>query len=156
MIIFTLCFFFICVKPEVFNLDISKRIYHELLVIGGFCILIILNELYHVMIINFFIYLIPTEKFKLGYIAASTLINFVSKVARLIPSIILITCMICQKNSDLFKMFIGNNDNNYDTNINLCNCFIFGLQFIFLLINLIIFISFYSYIQAGPVNRILK
>ena len=157
MIIFTLCFFFICVKPEVFNFDLSKGIYHELLLIGGFCILIILNELYHVIIINFFIYLLPTEKFKLGFIAASTLINIVTKVARLIPSIILITYWISGINSNdiIVKMFLGNDD-NFDTNINLCNCFIFGLQFIFLLINLILFISFYSYIQAGPVNRILK
>ena len=158
MIIFTLCFFFICVKPEVFNFDLSKGIYHELLIVGGFCILIILNELYHVMVINFFIYLLPTEKFKLGFIAASTLINIVTKVARLIPSIILITYLISKKNSDkfiIFKMFIGNGE-YYDTNINLCNCFIFGLQIIFLLINLILFISFYSYIQTGPVNRILK
>ena len=150
-------FFFVCVKPEVFNFDLSKGIYHELLIIGGFCILIILNELYHVIIINFFIYLLPTEKFKLGFIAASTLINIVTKVARLIPSIILITYWISGINSNdiIVKMFLGNDD-NFDTNINLCNCFIFGLQFIFLLINLILFISFYSYIQAGPVNRILK
>ena len=108
------------------------------------------------MIINFFIYLLPTEKFKLGFIAASTLISFVTKTARLIPSIILLVYWASKKNAQIYSIFIGNNDKYYDTNINLCNSFIFGLQFIFLLINLIRFISFYSYIQAGPINRILK
>ena len=156
MIIFTLCFFFICIKPEVFNFDISKDNVHEILIVGGFFILIILNELYHVMIINFFIYLLPTEKFKLGFIAASTLISFVTKTARLIPSIILLVYWASKKNAQIYSIFIGNYDMYYDANINLCNSFIFGLQFIFLLINLILFISFYSYIQAGPINRILK
>jgi hypothetical protein len=142
MIVFSLSFLPLC-----FNinecLEFIKDKYIYIIPIAFFS-MILLNELYRIVAVNFFIRLLPSEK--IGNLEASYYINIISKIGRLIPSLI-----IC--------LFLGLSDESISLNsygFSISKTLIFGLQSLFLLINLIFFLCFFSCIKNRPINRILS
>ena len=160
MIIFSMFFSFLCLDLSKLNLNP-----YNIFPTAGFFILIILNELYHSISNNYFINLLPTGNFKLGNFSESTLINIITKIARLIPSFVFLLFFLIYKIKDIKEnvedIFIGENSNFYQFNkfnvkINICNSILFGIQLIFLVFNLILVISFKSYLKNRPINILLN
>lgn len=159
MNIFSITFSFLCI--DLSKLDLNP---YNIIPTVGFFVLIVLNELYHTMSINFFIQLLPTENMKLGLFSSSAFINVITKIARLIPSFIFLSFYIIYKikiiKEKVDDIFIGENITNFKKYnnrfyINICNSIIFGIQLIFLLLNLIIVICFKRYLKNMPLNRLL-
>ena len=159
MIIISISFSFLCIDLSKLNLNL-----YNIIPTVGFFVLIVLNELFHTMSINFFIQLLPTENMKLGLFSASAFINVITKIARLIPSFIFLSFYIIYKKKiikeKLDDIFIGDNLTNFKKYnnriyINICNSIIFGIQLIFLFLNLIIVICFKRYLKNMPINRLL-
>ena len=148
MILFSLCFLSLCIK--IINAPIPPLIL-IIIIEFSFFIMILFNELYRVITINLFIRLLPSNK--IGNLDASTLINIVSKIGRIAPSlIILIYYSFFEKNQ---KYITLNKDLKIDEGINIGKTIIFGLQSLFMLINFILFLCFFSYIKNRSINRIL-
>ena len=160
MIIFTLSLSFLCIDLRDYDLN-----YYNIFPTIGFFLLIFTNEFFHTTSINFFIRLLPTEKFIIGYFSASTLINIITKIARLIPSILFFTYFFFYKiqgEKERDNIFIDENgDTNYFNDsilkikFNMFNLYIFGIQLVLLVLNLIAFIIFGSYMTNSSVNRLL-
>jgi hypothetical protein len=142
MIVFSLSFLPLC-----FNinecLEFIKDKYIYIIPIAFFS-MILLNELYRIVAVNFFIRLLPSEK--IGNLEASYYINIISKIGRLIPSLIICIFLGLFPESNLLK----------PNEFSIGKTLIFGLQSLFLLINLILFFCFFSCIKNRPINRILS
>ena len=152
MIIFSSIFIYLCINdPDLFFLNNENNINY--FIIFAFFALIIFNELYHIISVNYFIILLPTQNLKFGPFKASTLINYITKIGRFIPSLILLGCYFTNKETKLKTILIGE---YYFNGINICNTLIFGIQILLLLINIIFFLFFSSYMKSGPINRILN
>lgn len=145
LIIFSLCFLSLGIeKLQFFNSDNSFTKY---IIAFSFFIIILLNELYRVITINLFIRLLPSNK--IGNLKASILINIVSKIGRIAPSLIIMIYYSFQKKETILLSF--------DTNtIYIGKTIIYGLQSLFMLINLILLLCFFSYIKNRSINRILN
>ena len=156
MFIISFSFIFLCIDP--------KKDFNFLIIfpICGFFVLIILNELYHIATVNYFINLLPTQTLTIGFFEASTLINYITKLVRFIPSFIFLFYYLIKKikykDVDFNFIIIGQYPYTFSDvgNFNLCNSLIFGIQILFLLINVIILTCFSSYMESGPSNRILN
>ena len=113
-------------------------------------VMFILNEIYHIIIINIFIYLLPSEEIKICSIKLSSLINFITKFARIIPSIIIIILYI------LFKVEYFENEMIFlnQEKLNYCNIFLFGTQSSIYLICFILSLCFRSYFRNTSKIRI--
>ena len=160
MIIFSMFFSFLYLDLSKLNLNP-----YNIFPTTGFFTLITTNELYHSISNNYFIDLLPTENFKLGNFSASAFINIITKIARLIPSFVFLFFFLIYKikviKEKVDDIFIGENSsfyqfNKFNVKINICNSILFGLQLIFLVFNLILVISFKSYLKNRPINRLLS
>jgi hypothetical protein len=112
-------------------------------------VIFMLNELYHIIIINIFIYLLPSEEIKICCIRLSSLINFITKFVRIIPCIIIIILYISFKDEDFESEMILNQEE-----INYCNLFLFGMQSSIFLIFFIFSLCFRSYFRNTSKIRI--
>ena len=144
LLILSLCFIII-IKPDII-------IYNEFLtcvilpqIITG--IMLMLNEIYHIIIINIFIYLLPSEEIRICCIRLSSLINFITKFVRVIPSIIIIFLYFF--NEDFENEILLNRKE-----INYCNIFLFGIQSLIYLICFLVSLSYRSYFRSTSKIRI--
>ena len=112
-------------------------------------VIFMLNELYHIIIINIFIYLLPSEEIKMCCIRLSSLINFITKFVRIIPSIIIIILYSLFKDEDFESEIILN-----QKEINYCNLFLFGMQSSIFLICFLFSLCFRSYFRNTSKIRI--
>lgn len=174
LILFSLDFLFLCINPQLINDNKEKRkIWFSLIfpMIGYIC-LILFNELYHIICINLFIRLLPTEKMTFCGYQASTWLNIITKTARLIPSIIIVfTLKNFQKVIEIEVSTIDPPSKykaatllgyHYDEyyfnffNINLSASIIYGIQILFLLISFFLTLFYFSYLKNRAKNRILN
>ena len=150
MMVLSLGFSPLCINFQAYLNFIKKRFYIRI-VISMFILMIILNEVYRIISINLFTSLLPSEK--IGDLNASSYIDFIAKIGRLFPSLIIVIYYNL-KNKEINNILLG--EEKYYNNINLCNSIIFGAQFLFLLINVLLFICSFSYIKNSPINRIIN
>ena len=172
LILFSLNFLFLCINPQLFFDNKEKnKIYFTLVfpIVGNFCI-IIFNELYHIICINLFIRLLPTEKMTFCGVQSSTWLNIITKTARLIPSIIIAITLINYKKGIVDYIIspdirykaatlLGFHYDEYYYNfydINLSTTIIYGIQILFLLISLFLTLIYFSYLKVKAKNRILN
>ena len=172
LILFSLNFLFLCINPQLFFDNKEKnKIYFTLVfpIVGNFCI-IIFNELYHIICINLFIRLLPTEKMTVCGVQSSTWLNIITKTARLIPSIIIAITLINYKKgivdyiispdirykaATLLGFHYDEYYYNYH-NMNLSTTIVYGIQILFLLISLFLTLIYFSYLKVKAKNRILN
>ena len=172
LILFSLNFLFLCINPQlIFDNKEKNKIYFTLVfpLVGNFCI-IIFNELYHIICINLFIRLLPSEKMTFCGVQSSTWLNIITKTARLIPSIIIaITLINYKKNivdyivppfvrykaATLLGFHYDEYYYNYH-NMNLSTTIVYGIQILFLLISLFLTLIYFSYLKVKAKNRILN
>jgi hypothetical protein len=172
LILFSLNFLFLCINPQLIN-DNKERnkiwltLYFPLV---GYVCIIILNELYHIICVNLFIRLLPSEKITFCGIQSSTWLNIMTKTARIIPSIIIAFFLINFKKDVVdyivdvpirYKAatLLGFHYDEYYYNwneINLSTSIIYGIQILFLLINLFLTLIYFSYLKIKAKNRILN
>ena len=102
--------FYILIKPDIniFGDLFIHVIFPQIITSGMF----MLNEIYHIIIINIFIYLLPSEEIKICYIKLSSLINFVTKFVRIIPCIIIIILYFSFNDEDFENEIILNQKKN--------------------------------------------
>jgi hypothetical protein len=112
-------------------------------------VMFMLNELYHIIIINIFIYLLPSEEIKICCIRLSSLINFITKFVRIIPSLIIIILYILFKDEYFENEMILNQEEIY-----YCNLFLFGTQSSIFLISFLFSLCFRSYFRNTSKIRI--
>ena len=112
-------------------------------------ILFMLNEIYHIIIINIFIYLLPSEEIKFCCIKLSSLINFATKFIRIIPSIIIIILYFSFNDEDFENEIILNQEE-----LNYCNIFLFGMQSSIYLICFLLSLFYRSYFRNTSKIRI--
>jgi hypothetical protein len=103
------------------NNEITRKVYIP--AIGIFC-MIILNEIYYAMIINLFIKLLPSEKMKFCCLKTASMINLVTKITKIIPSIIIFFSNFKNKDDFIQKVYEDNDDNFID----ISNAILFGAQ----------------------------
>ena len=116
--------------------------------IGIFCIMI-LNEVYRAIIINLFIKLLPSEEIKLGCCKISFAIDFITKIVKLFPALIICLSFIDNKFKDKFLFEEKTKGTHY------CNYILLGIQIFLYLLCFIICISNRSSLKSSYRNRIL-
>ena len=136
----------------------------------GYSCIIIFNELYHIICVNLFIRLLPSEKMTFCGIQSSTWLNIITKAARIIPSIIIafslrnfkegvvdyiVDMRIRYKAATLLGMHYDEYYYNF-FEINLSTSIIYGIQILFLLISLFLTLIYFSYLKIKAKNRILN
>ena len=172
LILFSLDFLFLCINPQLINDNKEKyKIWFTLYFpLGGYVCIIIFNELNHIICINLFIRLLPSEKITFCGIQPSSWLNIITKTARIIPSIIIAFSLINFKIEavdyivDLPTRYkaatlLGLHYDEYYYNfheINLSCSIIYGIQILFLLINLFLTLFYFSYLKIKAKNRILN
>ena len=172
LIIFTLDFLFLCINPQLINDNKEKnKIWFTLYFpLFGYSCIIIFNELYHIICVNLFIRLLPSEKMTFCGIQSSTWLNIITKAARIIPSIIIafslrnfkegvidyiVDMRIRYKAATLLGMHYDEYYYNF-FEINLSTSIIYGIQMLFLLISLFLTLIYFSYLKIKAKNRILN
>jgi len=174
LILLSLDFLFLCINPQLINDNKEEnKIWFSLRfpVIGDIS-LILFNELYHIICINLFIRLLPTEKMTFCGFQASTWLNIITKTARLIPSIIIVftlknfkeiqeiedSAILPDKKYKAATLLGYHYDEYYYNffNINLSASIIYGFQILFLLINFFLTLFYFSYLKNKAKNRILN
>jgi len=175
MILFSFDFVFLCINPKLFaeNRENDKIYYLLIFPSFGYFFIVFLNELHHIICINLFMNLLPTENISFLGFQASSWLNMCSKIARIIPSILIIIFLRnwSDENEDnynniprytLHKLAILINEDydeyyfNFHKNVNLCGIFLFGTQIILLITNLIFSILYLSHMKIRSRNRILN
>lgn len=175
MILFSLDFIFLCINPKVFSENrANDKIYYLLIFPSlGYFFIVLLNELHHIISINLFMNLLPTDNIKFWGIQASSWLNIITKIARIIPSILVFVLLRNWRDLKedkfnnippyiLHKIAILINEDyeeyyfNFHDNINLCCTFIFGIQITLLITNLILSMIYLSYMKIKSKNRILN
>lgn len=153
-IIFSAGYFIFLVSPGTFRLeyDIMTQIYPAAITF----FMIILNELYNTIIINLFINLLPSEKMKICCFELSSMINFITKLIDMLPSIIIIIFYLVYSEShdiehDFFRELIS--DGNIK-DFNLLNSVLFGIQLLMFLICFLICLFCKSLLRISSKNRI--
>ena len=112
-------------------------------------VMFMINEIYHIVIINIFIYLLPSEEIKICCIRLSTFINFITKFVRIIPSLIIIILYILFEEKDFEKeITLIQEDFNY------CNIYLFGTQSLIFLICFLFSLCYKSYFRNTSKIRI--
>ena len=113
--------------------------------------MMILNEVYRAIIINLFIKLLPSEEIKLGCCKISFAIDFITKIVKIFPALIIY----------LFSIFEGRfldkfllNENSTETCYS--NCVLLGLQILLYLLCFIICIFNPTSLKRSYRNRILS
>ena len=172
LILFSLDFLFLCINPQLINDNKeNNKIWFTLYfpLVGYVCI-IIFNELNHIICINLFIRLLPSEKMTFCGIQSSTWLNIFTKTARIIPSIIIAFSLINFKIEEVDYIvdirtrynaatLLGFHYDEYYYNlheINLSCSIIYGIQILFLLISLLLTLFYFSYLKIKAKNRILN
>ena len=143
-------YFILTIKPDLFSIKNTKysQVYFPSI---GIFFMIILNEFYHIIIINIFIKLLPTEKNE--YCCGVTFfIIFATKMIRIIPSTIIIIFNFLLKCEILLKE--EKNPNNYCC-FNYCNLSLFGFQLFILIFCFILCLCNLSSLRFNSRNRLL-
>lgn len=150
-IILSISYFVFLVFPKFLSLEYN--IYIQLFPISATFFMIILNDLYHTIIINLFINLLPSEKMKVCCFELSSLINFITKIIDMIPSIIIAIFYLVYQNTEskFFNELIS--DGNQIT-FNLLNSVIFGIQVLTFIICFFICLCCNSLLRISSKNRI--
>ena len=172
LILFSLDFLFLCVNPQLINdnKENNKIRFTLGFPFFGYIFLIIFNELYHIICINLFIRLLPTEKMTYCGIQASSWLNIIAKIARIIPSIIIVFSLKDFKKEDAEYIIdenikykaatlLGSHYDEYYYNfhdINLSTTILYGAQILFLLLSLLLIIFNFSHLKIRAKNRILN
>ena len=175
MFLLSFNFIFLCINPKVFSENrANDKIYYLLYFPSlGYFSLVLLNELHHIISINLFMNLLPTENITFFGIQASSWLNLITKIARILPSILVIILLKNwrdQKEDNfnnippyiLHKLAVLINEDyeefyfNFHEKINLCCTFLFGIQIILLITNLILSMYYLSYMKIKSRNRILN
>ena len=153
--LFSASYFIFLVCPEIFRLknDIFKNIYPAA---GIIFFMIILNDLYHTIVINLFIDLLPSELMKICCFELSSMINFITKIINMIPSIIIIIFYLVysdshKKESDFFNELISDGTKQ---KFNLLNSVLFGIQLLVFIICFFICFCCNSFLRISSKNRI--
>ena len=157
LLIFNICFYFI-----IFPKDLIESYPFLLLVlipsIGIFC-MIILNELFYIIVINLFIKLLPSEKIKFCCFKLSFAINFVTKIVRIIPSLIILTFYIISNNNFYEYSLLYEKPKiralKSGVIINYLYIILFGIQIFNLLFSLLLLICNTSALKNKSRNRLL-
>ena len=157
LLFFNICFFFIVFPEKKDLLNLNIFILLELIPgIGLFC-MIILNELFYIIVINLFIQLLPSEKIKFCCFKLSFALNFVTKIVRIIPSLIIFSFLIIYK--DKFRNYLLLNEdiinNNSDNDFNYLDSLLFGIQIFNLLFSLLLLVFNISKLKKMSRNRLL-
>ena len=146
LIILNGSFYFIVFKKKIINELISYVIFPG---VGTFLIILI-NEVYHVIIINLFIQLFPTENIKFCCLNIATAINIITKITKLVPASIII----------IYFKFYDNNFKSFllyeNLEICFCNYILFGIQIINFIICLLLVIFNHSSLKSSYKNRLLS
>ncbi len=137
-----------------FHLLIIFQVYIPLVSI---CFLIILTEYFHVITINLFIRLVPTEDLKICCLNSSTVITIVTKFARLFPSLLIIlNYLVYPKIDGVENFLLGKNfGNTQGLKFNFCNLIMFSLQGFNYFICIVLCIVNYSSLKPRSLTRIL-
>ena len=153
-IIFSASYFIFLFAPQTFKLNYN--IYTQIYPAAVTFFMIILNDLYHIIIINLFINLLPSEKMKICCFELSSMINFITKLIDMLPSIIIIIFYLVYSNSQskkstFFKELIS--DGN-EIVYNLLNSVLFGIQLLIFIICFFICFCCNSFLRISSRNRI--
>ena len=155
-IIFSASYFIFLVSPQIFKLEnnIFKYIYPAA---GVTFFMINLNDLYHTIIINLFINLLPSEKMKICCFELSSMINFIIKLIDMIPSLIIIIFYLVYPNSlniksAFFQELILDGEKR---KLNLLNSVLFGIQLLIFIICFFIYFCCNSFLRISSKNRII-
>ena len=122
----------------------------------GISLLIIFTELFHVITVNTFIELLPSEDLKFYCFKMSTFITIITKLTRIFPSCIIILIKSFDQNIHNFllgKQFVD--DYEVSRPYNLLNLILFGLQSLNYIINFILLLSCPKLLKRSFMNRIL-
>ena len=136
--------------------NLFKKKYNEIIrkvyipAIGIFC-MILLNEIYYAMIINLFIKLLPSAKLKFCCLKTASMINLVTKITKIIPSLIIFFINFNNKDDFIQKIYEDNDDNFID----ISNAILFGTQTLNFFICLILCLLSVSSLKISSKNRIL-
>ena len=175
MFLLSFNFIFLCINPKVFSENrANDKIYYLLYFPSlGYFSIVLLNELHHIISINLFMNLLPTENITFFGIQASSWLNMISKIARILPSILVIILLRNWRSEEedkfnnvppyiLHKLAVLINEDyeefyfSFHEKINLCGTFLFGIQIILLITNLILSMYYLSYMKIKSRNRILN
>ena len=143
-------YFILTIKPDLFSIKNTKysQVYFPSI---GIFFMIILNEFYHIIIINIFIKLLPTEKNE--YCCGVTFfIIFATKMIRIIPSTIIIIFNFLLKCDEILLKEEKNSD---DCCFNYCNLSLFGFQLFILIFCFILCLCNLSSLRFNSRNRLL-
>lgn len=175
MVLLSVNFIFLCINPKIFseNRANDKKYYLLYFPSLGYFSIVLLNELHHIISINLFMNLLPTENITFFGIQASSWLNMISKIARILPSILVIILLRNWRSEEedkfnnvppyiLHKLAVLINEDyeefyfSFHEKINLCGTFLFGIQIILLITNLILSMYYLSYMKIKSRNRILN
>ena len=146
LFIFSLCFI-VLIKPDI-NIfgDLFIHVIFPQIITS---VMFMLNEIYHIIIINIFIYLLPSEEIKICCIKLSSLLDFITKFIRIIPCIIIIILYFSFNDEDFENEIILN-----QKELNYCNIFLFGAQSSIYLICFVLSLFYRSYFRNTSKIRI--
>lgn len=115
----------------------------------GTILMILLNEVYHFIIINLFIKLLPSEKIEFCCFYISTAINVITKITKIVPALIKLISYFIHKD-DFEKILLIKSSEKC-----LCNFILFGIQIINYIICLFLVTINHSFLKGGYRNRLL-
>jgi len=175
MILLSVNFIFLCLNPKIFSENrANDKIYYLLYFPSlGYFSIVLLNELHHIISINLFMNLLPTENITFFGFQASSWLNMITKIARILPSILVIILLRNWRSEEedkfnnvppyiVHKLAVLINEDyeefyfSFHEKINLCGTFLFGIQIILLITNLILSMYYLSYMKIKSRNRILN
>ena len=145
-------FFYYIIFPIKDINDLNNILYLIIFPTIGIICMIILNELFYIIIINLFIKLLPSEKIKFCCFKLSFVINFTTKIIRIIPSLIIVIFYFYDENK--FKKYFSliDDDKNY---FNYCNIILFGIQAFNQFFSIILCLFNSSSLKHSSRNRLL-
>ena len=140
-------------KFFIFN---KNEIFQVYLPFIGVILLIILTELFHMITVNMFIELLPSEDLKFCCFKMSSIITIITKLTRIVPSVII--TIITFKDDIITDLILSSHFADYndkDKPFNLFNLTLFSFQTFNYFICFIVCLCSSKLLKRGFMNRIL-